>query len=822
MAVIKYFELRNERVLVLCPKRLEDNWVRYTAWASSHNNPFEKDRLNYAVRAHTDLSRYAGLSGQVDLSQFNWGSFDLVVIDESHNFRNEGHDHRDEAGRIIRRSRYNRLLEEVLKGGAETKVLMLSATPVNTSLRDLRNQIYLMTEKHEDAFQEALGISNIQSLFGVAQREFHLWETSLIAGKNLDKSALLERLSGEFLTLLDAVTIARSREHVRRYYPDVTAAIGGFPKRMPPRNLYPETDSEGELSYDDLHRRIGDFQLAVYLPSQYLKDKSSLIVEKAIPHFDQRDREHNLIGMMRVNLLKRLESSIYAFILTMRRMLDRMDDLDCLIKKWRKHGESTDLDLQPYEDEEDEDFIIGKGRSYQLDELDIDKWQQDINKDRIAFEELLQQAKQITVDRDQKLKELKQVLKSKVEEAPLDKDGLPNRKVLVFTTFADTAFYLYDHLEQWVLNELGVHIALVSGGNKNRSTLGITRFENILGCFAPRAQEVDNKNEEIEILIATDCLSEGQNLQDCDLVVNYDIHWNPVRLLQRFGRIDRLGSRNLQVGMVNFWPTDDLDCYLDLKNRVETRMVLADATATGLDDPLNQKNISGDQFREEASMEIAFRDRQLARMREEILDIEEANDSIGLNDLTLDDYIADLLQYIQNNRAKLEAMPLGIHAVVNRDGASKYVNSTNTVSGGAIFCLRHNDHNTVRTPNRLWPYFLVYVQEDGRIRYTFRQAKQCLSLFQTLTAGHSDVLQALEDAFDHETEQGHHMKKYDSMLTGALRNIVYTLKDAEITSLSKNSDALLTEKLPKLNPSEDYTLVTWLVITNTDVFKSND
>ena len=665
LAVIKFFELRNERVLVLCPKRLEDNWARYTAWASSRNNPFEKDRLNYAVRAHTDLSRYEGRAGAVDLAQFNWGAFDLIVIDESHNFRNEGRDRRDDAGNLIRRSRYNRLLEEALKGGVQTKVLMLSATPVNTSLRDLRNQVYLMTEKRQDAFREVLGIGNIQSMFGVAQREFQQWERARLTSRDPDKAALLERLGADFLALLDAVSFARSREHVRRYYPEVTATIGGFPRRARPQNLHPPSDTQGELSYDDLHRRIGDFQLAVYMPSQYLRDTSGLDEEKATLRFDQRDRERFLIGMMRVNLLKRLESSVHAFALTMGRILDKMDNLDNLIEEWRKRGKTEEIDARPDEDEEDDEFAIGKGRRYRLDELDVDQWQRNLREDRQIFDELYRQAKLVTVDRDEKLAVLKRELQRKVEEAPLDKDGYANRKALVFTTFADTARYLYSHLEEWARNELGVHIALVTGGDGNRSTTGTSRFIDILERFAPRAQQAGSQDCEIDIVIATDCLSEGQNLQDCDLVVNYDIHWNPVRLMQRFGRIDRLGSRNRQVAMTNFWPTENLDCYLDLKNRVEARMALADAAATGLDDPLNRDDRTKDEHTEAVQLELTFRDRQLTRMRDEILDIEETDDGVGLNDLTLDDFVADLLHYIQQNREALETAPLGIHAVVD-------------------------------------------------------------------------------------------------------------------------------------------------------------
>ncbi len=822
LAVIKFFELRNERVLVLCPKRLEYNWVRYTAWAALHNNPFEKDRLNYAVRAHTDLSRYEGWAGAIDLAQFNWSAFQLIVIDESHNFRNEGRDRRDDAGNLIRRSRYNRLLEEVMKGGVQTKVLMLSATPVNTSLRDLRNQIYLMTEKREDAFQEALGIGNIQSMFGIAQREFQQWETARRVDSNQDKSTLLERLGADFLTLLDAITFARSREHIRRYYPEVTETIGGFPQRAQPRNLYPATDSKKELSYDNLHSRIGQFRLAIYIPSQYLKDTSRLDEEKATLRFDQRDREHFLIGMMRVNLLKRLESSVHSFTLTMRRILNKMDQVDHLIEEWRKRGKTNELDFCPDHEEEDDEFAIGKRRRYRLDELDIDRWQQDLREDRQVFYDLLHRAEQVTVERDEKLATLKCELQRKVEEAPLDRDGRSNRKALVFTTFADTARYIYDNLEEWAQNELGVQIALVTGGDGNRASTGTSQFIDILARFAPKAQQYHSKDSEVDILVATDCLSEGQNLQDCDLVVNYDIHWNPVRLMQRFGRIDRLGSRNRQVAMINFWPTTNLDQYLDLKNRVEARMALADAAATGLDDPLNQDNRTEGELRETVQMELAFRDQQLTRMREEILDIEEADDSIGLSDLTLDDFLADLLQYIQQNRAELETAPLGICALVDNAKPTGSDSRLDTAQPGAIFCLKCNGDPTARTPNRLWPYFLVYVRDDGTVRYTFQKARECLALFRALTAGHPEANMVLEDTFDHETQHGQCMKKFDTMLIAALRTIARTFRDAELTNLSRNRGAVLTEKPKQRNPSEDFILITWLIILKNKNHKRND
>ena len=816
LAVIKFFELRNERVLVLCPKKLEENWVRYTSWAAYRNNPFEKDRLNYAVRAHTDLSRYEGMAGTINLASFNWGAFDLVVIDESHNFRNEGRDRTDETGTVVRRSRYNRLLEEVVKDGVRTKVLMLSATPVNTSLRDLRNQIYLMTEKRRDAFRDALGIGDIQAMFGVAQHQFMQWEQERRAGRKTDKNNLIEKLGADFLALLDAVTIARSRDHVRRFYPKVTEEIGGFPQRAKPQNLHPVTDSEGELSYDDLHQRIGSFGLAVYMPSEYVKDPSALDEEKEKLRFDQRDREHWLIAMMRVNLLKRLESSVHAFTLTMGRILGKMDDLDRLIDAWREQGENGEIDSRPEEDEEDEEFAVGKGRRYRLDELDLDGWQRDLRKDRRIFEELHRRAERVTVERDAKLAELRGILRRKVETAPADKDGRANRKALVFTTFADTARYLYDHLFNWARDDLGVHIALVTGGDGNRSTSGTSKFIDILEQFAPKAQQRQGEGEEIDILVATDCLSEGQNLQDCDLVVNYDIHWNPVRLMQRFGRIDRLGSRNRQVAMTNFWPTKDLDRYLDLKNRVEARMALADAAATGLDDPLSDEAGAIGKDEESAQGELRFRDEQLMRLREEILDIEATDDGVAMSDFTLDDFIADLLNYIQQNRAALEAAPSGIYALVDTGAAAGNGPASGGQPGpvrpGAIFCLKQRTVPTERTPNLLQPYFLVHVRDDGSVRYTFRQAGQSLALFRALAAGRTEALTALENAFDQETGHGQKMAKYDKLLAAALRSIAGTFRSAEMRQLGRERGAKLAKRSERPANAGDFELITWLVI----------
>ena len=813
LAVIKFFEHRNERVLVLCPKRLEQNWVRYTSRAAYRNNPFDEDRLGYTVLAHTDLSRYEGRAADIDLAQFNWGAFDLIVIDESHNFRNEGRDRTDESGAVIRRSRYNRLLEEVLKGGVHSKVLMLSATPVNTSLRDLRNQIYLMTEKRQDAFKDALGIGDIRTTFGTAEKQFLQWESkrrSEAGSADASKETLLASLGADFLALLDAVTIARSREHIRRYYPKVVEDIGGFPTRARPVNLHPPTDSQGKLSYDDLHERIGQLRLAVYTPSAYLVDKSELEAERQKLGFDQSTREHYLTAMLRVNLLKRLESSAHSFGLTVGRILEKIRDVEDRIDAWRRLVDvDTEIDVDPEDDEDDEEFTVGKRRRYRFDELDLNAWAEDLAQDRGVFERLHALAAQVNVERDAKLAELKRTIAEKVRTAPQDKDGRPNRKVLVFTTFADTARYLYENVEKWA-RELGVHAALATGGSGNKATLGGTSMEEVLGRFSPRAQQWPEDTDEVDILIATDCLSEGQNLQDCDRVIHYDVHWNPVRLMQRFGRIDRLGSRNKTVGMVNFWPTKNLDKYLDLKNRVEARMALVDATATGLDDPLESDG-KASEAKNAVQLELQFRDQQLLRLRQETLDIED-DDGVSMNDLTLDDFIADLLNYIQRHRQALEAAPFGIYAVADVKQASGESVPSDTIRPGVIFCLKQKATVTQKTPNRLQPYYLAYIRDDGTVRFTFRQAKQVLALFQAVAGGAAQAVSALEDAFDAETQHGKDMAKYEGLLEKTLRSIAGTFGDAQQRALGQDRHAKLAPAAEQPKHGADFQLVTWLVL----------
>ena len=805
LAVIKFFELRNERVLVLSPKRLEQNWKRYTSRTAQKNNPFDADRLGYTVLAHTDLSRYEGMSGDIDLGQFNWGAFDLIVIDESHNFRNQGRPRKENDDK--HESRYGRLLNQVIKNGVNTKVLMLSATPVNTSLIDLRNQIYLMTKGDHEAFMIPLGIQNIQMTFQDAQRAFVRWENKRKHDGNVGKEELFENLGTHFLTLLDAVTIARSRMHIQKFYPEVDKLIGGFPQREPPKNLNPPTDNQGKLSYDALHEQIGEINLAIYVPSEYLIDKSDLEAERSQSGYNQYDRERLLIGMMRINLLKRLESSVKSFKLTVERILGKIEDLNRRITAWEANKQNDRLDIEIDEDDEDDEFVIGKKRQYRFSELDVNRWRQDLLADERVLSKLHSDAAEISPQRDGKLSELRNVLREKINSPSRDKDNVPNRKALIFTTFADTARYLYDQLERWLKVNLDAESALVTGGDAVKTTLGTQSYDEILARFSPKGQQREVKKE-IDVLIATDCISEGQNLQDCDLVINYDIHWNPVRIMQRFGRIDRLGSRNHRVCMTNFWPTANLDRYLDLRNRVQARMALVDATATGSDDPFDGSDASGD-TNKSAQLELQFRNEQLRRLRAERLDFGDNEDDVAMSDFTLDDFLADLMTYLQKHRKALEAAPLGICAIVEDHLPRSADPATHP---GAIFCLKQRNSPKERTPNRLQPYYLMYVRADGSVRFTFHQTKHVLTSFQSLTIGKTTPMVEIEDQFDQETEHGTKMHIYEGMLGSALRSLVADFGRMQQRALARQRDAVLSKWSEAPKGDENFELITWLVI----------
>jgi SNF2 family DNA or RNA helicase len=815
LAVIKYYELRNLRVLVLCPKKLRDNWTVYLAHNNSELNPFLKDRFAYTVLSHTDLSRETGKVDGVDLAALNWGNFDLIVIDESHNFRNNTKGRRDEDGNIIRKSRYERLLEDIIQSGVKTKVLLLSATPVNNDLKDLRNQIYFVTEGRDAAFSQSFGIHSIKDTLTTAQKTFMEWAKR--AGEK-DARELMDRLSAGFFTLLDELTIARSRKHIQKYYRASLAQIGQFPKRKKPESIFSDIDLKGRFpTYDRLNDEISNYQLSLFNPSKHVLPQFKAQYEaRNILNFSQANREKFLIGMMKVNFLKRLESSVHSFAITMERTVAKIEDLEDRLRQFQAHRDQAAEDLQPEffaePEEEDDDlaeaFQVGGKLKFRMEHLDVGAWLKDLATDKQQLSRLANDALAVTAARDAKLADLKKIIEQKVKHPSTNTYGQENHKIIVFCAFADTAAYLYEEMENWARKNLNVHIALVSGGARpNRTTFGHADYTQILINFAPRAKQRAKmksmpQDGEIDILIATDCISEGQNLQDCDLLVNYDIHWNPVRIIQRFGRIDRIGSPNAAIQLINFWPTPDLNKYINLKNRVEARMALVDIAATAEDNILQAEDL-----RELIQEDLRYRDKQLLRLKDEVLDLEDFNESVALNEFTLDDFRMELASYIEANREKLDDAPFGLYAVVPTHPEYQ------TIKPGAIYCLKQRiEASGNEAVNPLQPYFLVYIREDGEVRYNFTAPKQILEIFRALCQSQAAPYAALCELFDSETKNGEDMSRYSGLLDKAVTAIAVQFGRKSVGNLFGGRGGKLTDASKQIKHTNDFDLITWLVI----------
>jgi SNF2 family DNA or RNA helicase len=824
LGVIKYFELRNSRVLVLCPKKLRENWTVYLAQNASGLNPFLKDKFSYTVLSHTDLSRSGGKAGDIDLSTIHWGNFDLVVIDESHNFRNNVKGKRDEEGNVIAKSRYERLMQDVIQSGVKTKVLLLSATPVNNDLKDMRNQLYLVSEGKDHAFFQSAGIVSIKQTLDLAQKIFTDW-----AKRTGERSAkdLMDRLPASFFTLLDDLTIARSRKHIQKYYKANMAAIGHFPKREKPVSVYSPIDSRGRFpTYDRLNQDIENYQLALFKPSVYVHEgyKEQYKNQQGINNFSQENREKFLIGMMKVNFLKRLESSVYSFAVTMDRTVQKIEELEMRLLAYTEIRDSKETDYQAElfftEAEEDDDlraaFEVGTLK-YRLEHMDVDRWLADLQADKQQLSALASVAESVKPANDAKLAELKKLIEKKTTQPTTNKRGEANKKIIVFCAFADTAAYLYEQIEPWAKAQLGAEVALVSGGSKpNRSTFGHAEFNQILTNFAPRAKQrhkVPSMSQvgEIDILIATDCISEGQNLQDCDLLVNYDIHWNPVRIIQRFGRVDRIGGPNDSIQLVNFWPTPDLNKYINLKNRVEARMALVDIAATNEDNILSNSDIE-----ELIANDLKYRDKQLMRLRDEVLDLEDFNESVALNEFTLDDFRMDLSNYVEANRTALQDAPYGLYGVV--PASSEHA----SVKPGVIYCLRQQNQalekskdKKAETVNPLSPYFLVYVQSDGTVRYNFTAPKQVLDIFRALCQGKTEPYEELCRIFDDTTAHGQSMGQYTQLLEKTVQAIVDQFAKKNAANLFAGRGGKLMDSSKTVQNTSDFELITWLVIQDT-------
>ncbi len=795
LAIIKYHELRNDRVLVLTPKRLRENWTLYRA--NDKRNPLVTDRFNYDVLNHTDLSRDRGLSGDIDLEHINWGNYDLVVIDESHNFRNKI-TYKD------RESRYDRLMRRIIREGVKTRVLMLSATPVNNRLADLKNQIAFITEGQDDALWD-YGIKSIEATTRNAQKQFNRWLD--LPDNERTPSRLVEMLGFDYFKLLDLLTIARSRKHIEKYYG--LAETGKFPERRKPINVKTGVDIQGHFPpIEQINREIRRLNLAAYAPLRYLLDskreeydaKYSTQIRGGESIFRQVDREESLVQLMRVNLLKRMESSVHAFALTVERQLGDVEALLAKIDNLDTQSiDELDIGSIDIDDPTFESLLAGRKIKVLLSDVDRIRWHQDLTEDRNRLKSLLAEARAVTPDHDAKLQALKDVVRQKTEQ-PINPG---NRKVLIFSAFADTANYLYQQLANWAQAEFGLHSALVTGTGGVKATLPRLRKEMaaVLTAFAPRAKERPDQladEGEIDLLIATDCISEGQNLQDCDWLINYDIHWNPVRIIQRFGRIDRIGSPNTQIQLVNFWPNMELDEYINLEARVSGRMVLLDVSATGEENLIEVE--SGDPMND-----LEYRRKQLLKLQESVIDLEDLSTGISITDLTLSDFRMDLAQYLKEHPDTLEHLPLGAFAITTT--------ADEDIPPGIVFCLEVVGPAAERVfePNYpLAPYALVHVSMEGAVHLPYTQAKQVLDALKRTCMGKDLPDVDAIARWNRQTKQGADMRKAQRLLAEAAASIAGKSQERAIESLFKSGG---THAQPgEFAGQDDVEVVGWLVI----------
>jgi SNF2 family DNA or RNA helicase len=804
LAIIKYYELRNDRVLVLCPKKLRDNWTLYTI--NDKRNLLAADRFNYDVLNHTDLTRNSGQSGEINLATLNWGNYDLIVIDESHNFRNNN-------PTKDTKTRYRRLMEDIVQSGVKTKVLMLSATPVNNRMNDLKNQVAFMTEGSDSAFSE-FSINSIDKTLRLAQKQFNQWNKQPVEIRTAE--SLLDSMSFDYFKLLDLVTIARSRKHIEKYYG--TEDIGEFPTRLPPVNVKAGIDTHDAYPpLKEVNRDIRRLHLAAYSPLKYVRAdkqdeysrKYDMEVGGGKGKFKQLDREASLIHLMRVNLLKRMESSIYSFGLTVEKLLSQVDDL---LGKIHSHTtqeiEEVSIEEAELDSPELADLVAGNKTKVLIQDTDQVLWKQDLEEDKELLEKLLADANRIDASRDAKLKSLKETISKKVQQ-PINPD---NNKVIIFTAFADTAMYLYQHIATWANDELGLYSALVTGGGSNKSNLtGIgSDYNNLLTAFSPRSKErskIDPEaTHEIDILIATDCISEGQNLQDSDALINYDIHWNPVRIIQRFGRVDRLGSTNTQIQLINFWPNMELDEYINLEARVSGRMVLLDISATGEENLIEEK---GDESSQEMN-DLEYRRKQLQQLQEAVVDLEEMAGGISITDLTLNDFRMDLLDYLKSNPGALEESPTGLFSIVTLDEEA----SNDGILPGVIFCLRNIQTGAKAVPidenYPLAPHFIVYVGNDGLVQLNFTHSKKILDLLKQQAFQQVAVDANAFQQFYQNTNNGADMGHYRELLATAIDSIVGKSEEKGTQSLFTRGGTVLTPTSSQ--GLDDFEVISYLIL----------
>jgi superfamily II DNA or RNA helicase len=801
LGVIKYYQERNKSILVLCPKKLGGNWNTYTS--NYVDNVLSKDRFNYDVLFHTDLSRDFGESNGMDLSRINWGNYDLVVIDESHNFRNN-------SARKNRETRYQRLLNNVMKAGVKTKVLMLSATPVNNKFLDLKNQLALAYEGNTDEIDEKINpTKSIDMILKNAQTAFNEW--SKLDPQYRSSEDLLRRLNVnfDFFKLLDSVTIARSRKHIEKYY-DMNQ-IGKFPTRLKPISINSElTDIDGFITIENIYEMLSKLNMSVYSPFDYIlpnmlsyySDIYDTNVKDGKISLKQSDRERSLQILMRINLLKRLESSVQSFRITLNKITDLVESTLKSIEDFERNGKNNafeQIDISNYNTDEsiedllEDNFNIGGKVKVNLKDMNTLGWKIDLVEDYQVLKTLSFEMDKIIPLHDSKLNQLFDIIEKK-QKSPIN---VGNKKILIFSAYADTAKYLYDNLSNTLLNHYGVNSALVTGSDFNECTLKVKNdFNNILINFSPkskhREQIYPSMKDEIDILIATDCISEGQNLQDCDYLINYDIHWNPVRIIQRFGRVDRIGSKNNVIQLVNFWPNLSLDDYINLKNRVENRMLILDATATGEDNVLTNQ-----------SSDIEYRKEQLKRLKEEVVDIEEMGSGISITDLGLNDFRMDLVSYIEKN-GDLNKVPFGMHSVVNSQ-------TDKGIEKGVIYILKNiNKGVNINNTNQLHPFYLVYIKEDGTIVSNHLNVKTTLDILRLVAKSKNEPIKDAYFKFNEVTNDGREMKNYSNLLNLSIESIVNIKEESDIDSLFESGGT--TMLFNDIKGLDDFELVSFVVI----------
>lgn len=802
LAVIKYYENRNKSVLVLCPKKLTNNWNTYKD--NYVNNPIASDRLRYDVLYHTDLNRTRGMSNGLDLSRINWGTYDLVVIDESHNFRNGGKiiENPDENDK---ENRYVTLMKKVIRAGVKTKVLMLSATPVNNRFNDLKNQLALAYEGHTDYIDDKLNTTrSIDDIFKNAQRAFNTWSKWEPEDRTTEK--LLQMLDFDFFEVLDSVTIARSRKHIQKYYD--TADIGSFPTRLKPISLRPSlTDLKSAINYNQIFEQLMLLTLTIYTPTHFiLPSKMEKYADlygdnKVNVGFTQANREQGIRRLTAINLMKRMESSVYSFNLTLNRIEELIENTIEIIDKYDKHSsKSLDLtdisNLDEYDDDDrntDDFFSFGKKVKIDLADMDYISWRDSLAKDAEILELLTLMVGDITPEHDSKLQKLLSVINEKIRN-PINEG---NKKVIIFTAFADTADYLYNNVSKFVKKNFGLNTAMISGSVEGRTTCQKLKADlnTVLTCFSPISKDKEllmpNDTTEIDVLIATDCISEGQNLQDCDYLINYDIHWNPVRIIQRFGRIDRIGSRNKVIQLVNFWPDVTLDEYINLKAKVETRMKIVDMTATGDDNLLS----------DEEKTDLEYRKAQLKRLQDEVVDIEDMTTGISIMDLGLNEFRLDLLDYIKLH-PDIDKAPFGLSAVAP---------AGEDTPAGVIYVLKNRSNSVnIDNQNRLHPFYMVYISDEGEVICDHLSPKNMLDKMRFLCKGKTEPIPELYKQFNKETNNGKNMEQFSRLLGDAISSIIQLKEENDIESLFKpGGTSLLANNFKGLN---DFELITFLVV----------